>query len=182
MQAPLREASFRLAGYRRGIPVFRTAVSDGPVSLVKGGSDPAVPAGSSALGTARRLDITSWGRETDTVVVRRAATLVRSQTYSTGWQAIVQDIGTGRTTDSPVVRVGLVQGVRLGAGRYTVTWSYRPKAVTAGLLGTLAGTLVVAAAGVSWLWRRRRGRRAADVTSTATPRAAPASSAGATPG
>jgi hypothetical protein len=188
LQSALRDAAFRFTGYRDGIAVFRTAVREGPVSLVPARTPPTgtAPAGTAAKrtssapspGTARRVDITPWGDETDAVTVRRPATLVRSEAFSSGWQARVRDVATRRTVTVPVLRIGLIEGVRLDPGVYTVTWTYQPASVTDGLVGTSAGSLVAAAAAVTWLWRRRRGsrgrrgrRRRAPVTETATRRA-----------
>ena len=161
LQSALRDASFHFTGYRHNIAVFRTAATSAPVSLVAA-TTMSVSTGAPdtpAVGTATRLDITPWGEETDTVTASRPATLVRSQSFSVGWRADVRDMSTGRATVKPVVRIGLVEGVRLPAGSYTVTWTYRPTSVMAGLLGSLAGTIVVGAAGVSWLWGRRRLRQ-----------------------
>jgi hypothetical protein len=180
LQSALRDASFHFRGYRKGIAVFRTTVTGPPVFLLppksagtKTASQPA------SVGTARRVATTSWGRETDTVTVHRPATLVRSEAFSVGWQARVLDTTTERAVTLPVIRVGLVQGVRLAPGHYTVTWAYRPTSVTVGFFCTLAGTFVVVGAGVLWLWRRRRiswGARphGGFPTSEATTRARPA--------
>jgi hypothetical protein len=121
-----------------------------------------------AIATAHRVTATPWGEETDAVTTRRASTLVRSEAYDTGWQAQVRDTVTGRTRTLPVIRLGLIQGVRLPAGSYTVTWTYRPTSVTAGLLGTGAGAVAVIAAGASWCWRRRRDRLSAPARRRAT--------------
>ncbi len=160
LQSALREASFRLTGYRDGVAVFRTAVRSGPLSLEPTGAGTATTASpGTTVGTVHRVDTTPWGQETDTVTVRRPADLVRSEAFSVGWRADVHDTVTGRSLTLPVARIGLVEKVHLPPGRYTVTWVYDPASVTAGLLVTAAGTLVVAVAGVSWLYRRRRRHR-----------------------
>lgn len=88
LQSALRDASFRFTGYRDGIAVFRSSVRSGPISLDATGADSVTTGtGPPGVGTARRVDITSWGRETDAVTVRRPALLVRSEAFSVGWQA-----------------------------------------------------------------------------------------------
>jgi hypothetical protein len=160
LQWALRDASFRLTGYRQGIAVFRTTVRNGPISLEPSGADAqTTPSPTTTVGTVHRVGTTPWGDETDAVTVRRPADLVRSEAFSVGWRADVRDTVTGRSLTLPVTRIGLVQKVRLPPGRYTVTWTYGPASVTAGLLFTSAGTLVVAVAAVSWLYRRRRQQR-----------------------
>jgi hypothetical protein len=177
LQTALRDASFRFTGYRQGLAVFGTAVRRGPVSLVADGSPSgAVTVGSPVLGTATRVGTTPWGEETDAVTARGPVTLVRSVAFAAGWRAVVRDKASGRTRQAPVIRVGQVAGVRLSAGSYTVTWTYGPGSVTAGLLATGAGTMVVAGAGVSWLGRRRRRRQGRPVSSTAMPYGSSASS------
>jgi hypothetical protein len=164
LQSALRDASFHLAGYGDGIAVFRTTARSAPISLDATGADTgttgagSVGAGSVGVGVVRRVDLTSWGRETDAVTVRRPADLVRSEAFSVGWQARVHNTVTRRSVTLPVTRLGLVQDVHLDPGSYTVTWAYRPASVTAGLLCTLAGSLVVAGAAASWLWYRLRRR------------------------
>jgi hypothetical protein len=178
LQAALRDASFHFTGYRDGIAVFRTTVRDAPVSLVADKApDPVRRPGSAGAGTARRVSLTPWGEETDKVTVRRPATLVRSETFDPGWRATARSAVTGRARALPVVRVGLVEGIHLTPGTYTVTWTYRPASVTAGLVATAVGGVVVAAAAVSWLWApRRRRRRGAALSRPARRRGATASS------
>jgi hypothetical protein len=103
----------------------------------------------------------------------RPATLVRSEAFSTGWQASARDMTSGRTMTVPVRRLGLIEAVRLSPGTYTVTWTYRPQSVTAGLLASLAGILVIAAAAGSWWWRRRPRGRHDTPESTVSPEATP---------
>jgi hypothetical protein len=175
MQSALRQAAFRFTGYREGVAVFRTSVVRPPVWIEGPGatSSTAAPLGPD-VGTARRQGNTAWGAETDVVTARRPVTLVRSEAFADGWQASARDAGTGRTQALEVIRLGLVEAVRLPAGRSTVTWTYRPRSAAAGAVGSLAGGLVVVAAGGSWLWRRRTTRarrRGAGASSRATTRA-----------
>ena len=184
LQAPLRDASFRFTGYRDGIAEFRTAVRDGPVTVVADAGPGSVrrpPA--AALGTARRVSLTPWGQETDVVTVRRPATLVRSETFDAGWQATARSALTGQARSLPVVRVGLVQGIHLSPGTYTVTWTYQPGSVKAGLVASAVGAVAVAGAGLSWLRSaRRRRRRGPALSRPARRRGATASSRAATRG
>jgi len=52
--------------------------------------------------------------------------------------------------------VGLVQGVDVPAGRWTLTFVYRPPGLTAGLVGSAVAVVAFAGAGVVWMLRRRR--------------------------
>ena len=110
--------------------------------------------------------------------MKARVTLVRSEAFASGWQAAVRDVTTGRTRTLRVVRVGLVEGVHLGAGTYTVVWTYRPVSVTAGLLCTLVAVALLAVAGVTWLGSRRRLRPtpSSSVNPPATRRGSPARS------
>jgi hypothetical protein len=162
LQSALRDASFRFTGYRQGVAVFRTLVTRQPVWIASARATTAGVPADPAVGAAHRVSTTPWGDETDSVTTHQPATLVRSEAFALGWTATARDTTTGRTRPLPVVRIGLIEGVRLPAGSYTVMWTYRPSSVRFGMLGTLAGGVVVAVAGVSWLgsrrqrWRRRR--------------------------
>jgi hypothetical protein len=155
LQSALRDASFHFHGYRNGIAVFRTTETGPPVFL-RPRQTARTSSRAATVGTTRRVATTSWGRETDDVTVHRPATLVRSEAFSVGWQARVLDITTERAVTLPVIRVGLIQGVQLAPGHYTVTWAYRPMSVTVGFFCTLAGTILVVGAGALWFGRRRR--------------------------
>ena len=170
IQAALRQARFSLAGYRDGVAVFHTRYRAAPLSLHR-----LRTAGGTAPGLARRLSTTAWGSETDTVRLGAPARLVRSVAYQPGWHAQVRDVATGTNRTVPVARDGLVQSITLAAGAYTVSWSYDPSTVTVGGLLSLGGLVVVAGAGVSWWFGRRRR-----LVSAPTPRAVSANSAPAT--
>jgi len=114
--------------------------------------------------SVQRESSTPWGDETFRVTTPRAATLVRSEQYATGWQATITTAApAGRPTvvHGNVRRQGLIQAVSVPAGTSIVHFTYRPHRVLEGFVLSVLG--VAAAAGlVAWprLRRRRRGRRA----------------------
>ncbi len=107
---------------------------------------------------------------TQPITVRTAApaVLVRSESWTTGWQATVRAVhGTGNTATYgpshavPVRRSGVVQEVGLpGPGEYVVSFRYRPAPALVGLAVSavvgvgMAGWAVLELVGVA---RRRRG-------------------------
>ncbi len=94
--------------------------------------------GSPAAGTA----VTAGPPAADgsqSIGVRAAAPvdLVRSMSWTPGWQASARPVGANHATAarSLVVRAdGIVQQVALPAGDWTVTFSYRPASATAGIV------------------------------------------------
>jgi hypothetical protein len=102
------------------------------------------------------------GSQQITVRVRSAALLVRSESYSAGWKATIRPLAptAGPVRTLPVVRVGITQGVELpAAGKYLVSFNYRPASAQRGLLisaGTGVGLVVWLA--VELVLRRRRRR------------------------
>lgn len=105
-------------------------------------------------GTASQVSSTGWG----TAVVRASgpATVVRSEAYLAGWSVRATPAGGGPARTLPVVRHGLVQAVRVPAGRWTLDFTYHPPGLDVGLALTGAGLAAMAALGGSWWWRQRR--------------------------
>ncbi len=108
------------------------------------------------------------GREVMEVSSARPVLLVRSVAYEPGWRASLVPAAGGRGRSVAVRRLGLVQAVELGAGRYRVTWTYRPPKLTEGVELSLAGAAALAVlvlaclsagAGARTRARRRAGRR-----------------------
>ncbi len=159
LQSALRDASFRFTGYRQSVAMFRTTVTRTPVWIQPAATTTPGTPSPAVVGAARRVSTTPWGDETDAVATRQPVTLVRSEAFASGWHARVRDTTTGRTRSVPVVRIGLIEGVRVPAGASTVTWTYWPAPVPDGLLGSLAGAIVVVSAALSWFGARRRRRR-----------------------
>jgi hypothetical protein len=109
-----------------------------------------------------QLSTTDWGSETDSVTASAPVTVVRSEAYLTGWHAVATP-PHGPARDLTVLRHGLVQSVRVPAGHWTLTFSYRPKGLDeAGAVSGLAAAGLVAVAVVG-LRRRRRTKVAAAV-------------------
>jgi hypothetical protein len=103
---------------------------------------------------------TDWGSATDDVVATRPVTVVWSESYLSGWHATLVPAGGGPSRALHVERDGLVQSVRVPAGTWVLTFSYRPPGLTAGIAGSALALLAFAAAGavVTVRRRRRRGR------------------------
>jgi hypothetical protein len=146
-QDALGQTSWHPAGFWDGYARFRTAKIAPPVA-VRGAPG----------ATVRQVSVTAWGNETDVLDTPTTATVVRSEAYLSGWSVRAQPAGGGPARTLPVFAVGLVQGVRVPPGRWTLTFSYWPSGLTRG--GIASGLGVAAVLGVTGvrLWRRRRRR------------------------
>ena len=112
---------------------------------------------------AARVDqqsTTDWGSQTDRLDAPRAVTVVRSEAYAPGWRVEAVPVGGGSARSLPVVPDGLVQAVRVPAGRWTLTFTYGPTAATVGVALSAAAVVAMAVAGAVIGWRRRRVRAA----------------------
>jgi hypothetical protein len=125
-----------------------------------GGGSP--PAGS----TARVLPIDEDGRQQMTVHTTGPALLVRSESWSAGWRATIQPLGSdgpepGPGRAAPVVADGVLQAVALpDPGDYLVTFSYSAAPAVVGLLMSGVATVALLVwAFVEWRNARRRRRR-----------------------
>lgn len=116
--------------------------------------------GSSPAGQVR---VVSQG-DNGTAVVRVSSptpvTVVRSEAYQQGWHAQAVAVGAGRAPVAlPVHPDGLIQAVRVPAGTYLVTFRYRPKGLTLGLIASGVGVAAFGVLGaVAWSRRRSRAR------------------------
>ncbi len=111
--------------------------------------------------TTHRVSSTQWGTETDVVDTPRPATVIRSEAYLAGWRVRATPLAGGPTRTLAVSPHGLVQSVRVPAGRWRLVFSYWPSGLE---LGGVASALAVLAFGVFGLVAiSRRRRRAASV-------------------
>ncbi len=128
--------------------------------------------------TARVVHSSPWGAEQIRVTTPEPALVVRSEAYSAGWSATVRPLGHASpggtrgvhaTGEQTVLRHGILQAVRVPAGIHTVTFSYKPRTVTIGIVLSGLGALL---AGLLGLWpviRRRRRQHVRDRTVAGDP-------------
>jgi len=114
--------------------------------------------------TARRVSVTQWGTETDVVDTPAAATVLRSEAYLAGWRVKATPAGGGPSLELPVFRVGLIQGVRVPAGRWTLVFTYWPSGLALGAVASALGVVAVLAV-TGWGWRRRVRTKARPLSS-----------------
>jgi hypothetical protein len=118
--------------------VFHNSRARGWAWLDSPGGGPA-PAGSSVGATAPGLG----GGQTISVHATAAATLQRSESWTTGWHATIRTVGpagTGPARPIDVNQDGAIQTVAIpGAGNYSVTFSYDPKSARVGLVLSVVG-------------------------------------------
>ena len=111
--------------------------------------------------TATEVETADNGAEVDRVTTSAPALLVRSESNLPGWRATAVPTTGGASRPLPIRAVGLIQGVRLPAGSWTVTFTYRAPGLDLGLAGSAVGIgAVLIAVGVR-VARRRRVRRTA---------------------
>jgi hypothetical protein len=113
--------------------------------------------------TAHVVSDSPWGAQTIRVTTHRAATLVRSEQFASGWQATVTPAGPDGAPDGApraavVKRSGLVQAVAVPAGSSLVHFTYRPTVAIVGIDVSALGVLVAAGLAL-WPVARRRSRR-----------------------
>ncbi|MGO9344269.1 MAG: hypothetical protein ACLP6E_17420, partial [Acidimicrobiales bacterium] len=109
-----------------------------------------------------RLSTTAEGGETDYVVADRPVVVARSEAFGPGWKVEVLNTPNGSMRTVPVQRVGIVQAVKLPAGRFRIVWSYWPPGLSSGLAASAGGFLVISAGALYLIaCRRREVRRGA---------------------
>lgn len=136
----------------------RYVITEHPLAGLPPSSSPITKA---APGTAR---ITYYGAERVTITARarRAAELVLSDTYYPGWRVTVNG------HPEPVDRVDyLLRGVAVPAGTDHIVFTYDPASFQEGWMLSLGATIVLVAAVMVEVARRRRA--AADHTTTQFP-------------
>ncbi|HUY30099.1 MAG TPA: hypothetical protein VMV02_03795 [Acidimicrobiales bacterium] len=143
--------------------VLRNSRAAAPYTLVPAQG---VPGGARSAATVQVLRAAATATAASVAIDAAApATLVRSVADIPGWIATVTHDGRERSV--PVRRLGVVQAVRLPAGRSVVRFSYVAPGLDAGLGASAAGTAALAGLIAAALVRRRReggggaGRRGA---------------------
>jgi hypothetical protein len=109
-----------------------------------------------AEGSVRLLNSSSLAPQRFVVNATAPAEFVRSETYEPGWRATLTSTATGKSKSESVERFGLVQMVRVPAGRYIVTWHYQPHDLLIGFGASVGGTAVVVVALAYLILARRR--------------------------
>jgi hypothetical protein len=102
----------------------------------------------------------SSGTLTVDVATLKPTMLIRSEAWLPGWVARVAPLGGQRPLPSPVVPVGLIQGVHLPAGLWSVEFSYHAPHLRAGIISTSVSSLALLV-GAGWLLADSRRRRRA---------------------
>ena len=152
-QDALGQTSWRPAGFWEDYARFRTD-DIAPKIAVRGAPG----------ATVRQVSVTQWGSETDVVDTQAAATVVRSEAYLSGWKVLAKPVGGGPTRTLAVFAVGLVQGVRVPPGRWTLTFAYRPSGLTSGGILSAAGVAALVVVTGVRLRRRLSPKRPAEGT------------------
>jgi hypothetical protein len=112
--------------------------------------------GGPAGATATQIGIADNGTEVDRVTTSAPTLLVRSESNLPGWQVTAAPTTGGASRPLPIHDVGLIQGVRLPAGSWTVTFTYRAPGLDLGLAGSAIGIgAVLMVVGVRAAGRRR---------------------------
>jgi len=149
LQDALGTPGWAYVGNWRQFSQFRHPAGPPPVWVV----------GSALDASVRQVQVTDWGTEVDRVRARRPVLVVRSEAYAAGWRVEAVPAAGGAPRNLAVVPVGLVQGVRVPPGTWTLTFLYRPGGLDAGLAASSAGLVALVGAGGVALARRRRSRR-----------------------
>jgi len=112
-----------------------------------------VPDFSMSQGSIISSKNSNWGTSKLLVQSPKGARLTRAVAYSGGW--LLHGVGPGgREINLPVERHGLVQAVTIPPGRWSLSFSYKPRSFTLGLFASLFSLLFLLVASL-WLWRNK---------------------------
>ncbi len=149
MQDALGQSGWAFTGTWAGNARFQRRSVRPPVWLQNG------PAGATATQVAMADD----GTEVDRVTTSTPTLLVRSESNLPGWRATAAPTAGGASRPLPIRAVGLIQGVRVPAGSWTVTFTYGAPGLDLGLAGSIVGIgAVFVMVGIRVARRRRSGR------------------------
>ncbi|HEY6427601.1 MAG TPA: hypothetical protein VIX84_10230 [Acidimicrobiales bacterium] len=149
LQDALGQPGWAFTGTWAGNARFEQATVRPPVWLQSG------PAGA----TATQIGIDDNGTEVDRVTTSAPALMVRSESNLPGWHATAVPTTGGASRPLPIRAVGLIQGVQLPAGSWTVTFRYHAPGLDLGLAGSAVGIGAVLVVVGLRAGRRRRVRR-----------------------
>jgi hypothetical protein len=150
-QLALSSSAWHLTSTDNGFSVFKATSLLPPVWLT-----------SPTNGHVSDIRSASWGDTWVKVSVTKSSLLERSEAYLPGWRATAVNTSTGRRVDLSVYRVGLIEGVRVPKGTWTIHYHYHAPYIEVSV-AVSAASFVLLAGVMGGLGLMRRRRRAAMV-------------------
>ena len=147
-QLALSSSSWRLSSTEDGFSVFKATSLLPPVWLT-----------SPTNGQVSDIRTASWGDTWVNVSVTKSSLLERSEAYLPGWRATAVNTSTGSVENLSVYRVGLIEGVRVPKGAWTIHYHYHAPYIEVSV-AVSAASFVLLVAVMSGLGLMRRRRRA----------------------
>ena len=146
-QDALSRPAWHYSAMWSGLTIFRTSLVVPDVYVASG------PKGARAVSVSRSDDGTAVVR----VTTSKRALVVRSEAALPGWSVTAVPVAGGPSRSLSVRPVGLVQGVWVPAGNWTLTYQYMaPGFVTGALVSGIAVLLLLVGIVVGLFTRRRR--------------------------
>ncbi|MGH9299411.1 MAG: hypothetical protein ACRDZT_05795, partial [Acidimicrobiales bacterium] len=164
LQGLLPVSRWHFAGYAGDLILERNLLARGQAWLEAPESNDDFS--SEVRGGVMQLTVKPWQDPVTVVAAPKPALLVWSEAYDPDWTATLRP-ATGASLSSqgvnlPVRALGVVEGVEIPAGNWTITWSYHSERAEAGLAlagaGVLAGLVLLALSGRGCRLARRRAR------------------------
>ena len=152
-QLAVSSSSWRLTSTEDGFSVFKATSLLPPAWLT-----------SPANGGVTKIRSASWGDTWVNVTLKKSSVLERSEAYLPGWRATAVNTTTGRVVDLSVYRVGLIEGVRVPKGTWTIHYHYHAPYIEVSVAASVV-SLVLLLGVATTLGLTRRRRRAAKVSS-----------------
>ncbi|HUY16480.1 MAG TPA: hypothetical protein VMV11_02850, partial [Acidimicrobiales bacterium] len=152
-QLALSSSSWRLSSTESSFSVFKATSLLPPVWLT-----------SPTNGRVSQIHSASWGDTWVHVSVTTSSVLERSEAYLPGWRATAVNTTTGHVVDLSVYRVGLIEGVRVPEGSWTIHFHYHAPYIEVGVAAS-AVSFVLLIGVVTGLGLAKRRRRTSKVLS-----------------
>ncbi|HVA52100.1 MAG TPA: hypothetical protein VNF05_01170 [Acidimicrobiales bacterium] len=144
-QLALSSTAWRLTSTEDGFSVFKAASLRPPVWLT-----------SPANGHVSKIRSASWGDTWVNVTVKKSSVLERSEAYLPGWRATALNVTTGRSLELSVYRVGLIEGVRVPKGTWTIHFHYHAPYIEVSVAASAVSFVLLVGVATALDVRRRR--------------------------